>query len=572
MNADIRSAFRLIVNAVIPGNYIRPAEWAELNIRFTEEKDPIRGALDLSFSPFLRDPINAWELETGQGLKEVTVVAPEQTGKSLSWMCGELWSLAHSPGLSLIYYTSDEKAAKINEEKIEPLLKNVPKFAELLALPNSKTADCYRLGDNLSYFAGVGARISSFSSRRSVADEIDDWLDKKGVNSLNDLRKRAWAFSEALLYKVCTPKGTEAKSRIWREFLASSQGYWYLRCTRCGCLTMRSCDVHNLQWELNAEGEIIESSIRLICPKCKQEHLEAEKRRMIQEGDYIHRHPERLKSHPGFQWGKLASLMKSAAWIEIAKAQMAAGKSGNLDDQILFDNSVRGRPFKARALDNSAREALKRHAAPLPAPAKILYRFLGVDTQDDCFYWVVRGMDGLQNTYYLASGKAMTTEELSAVWEARYHGDGLTCGIIDEGGHRADEVRDWARKYTGIFTYKGNPRIGCKYKLSEEVARLLLVNPALYHMALLHSLYASRNRGNYFWYVTEELPPDYEAQITCWQPNPGVKNGHEFENYHCPSGEDHYFDCEKELQALIDFFKACILPKLLFARQKVVRR
>lgn len=572
MEIDVQRALRLIVQSVIPRNYIRPADWAAANIRFTHEKDPIKGPLDLTLTPYLIDPINAWELTLGQGLKEVTVVAPEQTGKSQSWMCGELWSLDHSPGLSLIYYTSDDKAAKVNEEKIEPMLRNIPKFSELLDLPNSKTADCYRLGENLMYFAGVGARISSFSARRAVADETDDWLDKKGVNSLNDLRKRARAFPEALLYKVCTPKGTEKQSRIWREFLASSQGYWYLRCTQCGGLTIRSCDIIRLQFDLDGNGEILPASIRVICPKCGHEHIEAEKYRMNREGGYIHRHPERLQTLPGFQWGALASVFVSFSWLNIAKAQLASGRTGDLDKQIYFDNSVRGRPFRARALDDSARLALKRHGAPLPEQSKILYRFFGVDTQDECFYWVVRGMDAKQNTYYLGSGKAANLEELSQVWEARYHGGPLTCGIIDEGGHRADEVRDWARSYTGIFTYKGNSRIGCKYKLSTEVSRLLLVNPGIFHLALLHNLYAARNRGNYFWYLPEELPEDYAEQIVSWQPNPAVKNGHEFENYCCPSGMDHYFDCEKEILALQDYFKAKILPLLLAPKKKVIRR
>lgn len=560
---DVMECCNRVVRALVPLDYMRPADWAEQNIIFTGASDPIQGNLDLSLSPFLRDPINAWELQPWQGLKEVTVVAPEQTGKSLSWECGELWSLEHSPGMSLIYYTSDDKAVRINEEKIEPLIRNVPALAEMLAAPFSKKADCYRLGGNLVYFGGVGARISSFSARRLVADEIDDWQDKKGVNALNDLRKRARAFSAALLYKVCTPRGTETASRIWREFKNSSMGYWHLRCQGCGELTIRSCDIIRLQWETLPDGELLPETIRCICPKCGREHVESEKFAMNQQGGYIHRVPELVQSAPGFQWGALASGFVAFSWPRLAAAQLAAGKTGSMDQQIYFDNAIRGLPFRARKLDDTAQAAIRRHAAPLPEPSAILYRFMAVDTQDDCFYWVIRGMDARQNWYFLACGRADNTADLARVYAGTYHGGQPIMGIVDEGGHRAGEVRDFCKPRMGLFSYKGNPRIGKKYKESEEVKKLLLVNATHYHTLLLYNLYASTNRGDHYFFMGDDLPAEYKEHMASWRANPAVKDGNAYENWVCPSGEDHYFDCEKMGLALKDYFIEKVLPVLI---------
>lgn len=566
--ADTAKAARLALSGLIPQSYQRPADWAQANIKFTHAKDPIKGPLDLSLTPYLIDPINAWELIPGQGLKEVTVVAPEQTGKSLSWMCGELWSLRHSPGLSLIYYTSDQKAARVNEEKLEPMMRNIPRLSELLDMPLAKNAKCYRLNESLIYFSGVGARVSSHSARRSVADETDDWDEKKGVNSINDLRNRARAFPESLVFKVCTPKGTDSQSRIWKEFKASSQGYWYLRCQGCQILTIRSCDIVRMQYERTEAGDVVEESIRVICPKCGREHVEEEKYAMNRQGAFIHRHPERLESHPGFQWGALASTLVTLRWPIIAEAQNRAGKSGDLDKQKYFDNSIRGRPFKVRALDDTGKAAIKRHSAPLPEPAAIRYRFLSVDTQDNCFYWIVRGIDARDNTYYLDSGQAVSTDDLAEVWERQFYGGPLVCGIIDEGGHRAGEVREFAAARPGFFTYKGNPHIGKNFKKSEEVKNLILANPNHYRLSLLFRIYASVNRGNHYWFVPEKLPEDYQTQITSWKPNPQVKDGHLLENYCCADGNDHYFDCEKMFLVLLDYFLSEIAPLLLAARRR----
>lgn len=567
METDARDCCRRIIRAIIPADYVRPSDWAAENIRFSGARDPIPGPLDLTLTPYLVDPINAWELAPGQGLKEVTVVAPEQTGKSLSWECGELWSLEHSPGMSLVYYTSDDKATRINEEKIEPLIRNVPQFGGWLDALNAKKNDCYRLGPNLVYFSGVGARISSFSARRLVADEIDDWSEKKGVNALNDLRKRARAYGSSLLYKVCTPRGTETASRIWQEFRRSSMGYWHLACLKCGARSIRSCDIVRLQWETDADGAVVADSIRCICPVCGREHVEAEKRAMNAGGGYVHKHPELVETAPGFQWGALASQFVSFSWARLAEAQMSAGKTGSIDAQIYFDNAIRGLPYKPRKLDDTAQAAIRRHTAPPPDPARILYRFLAVDTQDDCFFWVVRGMDARQNTYYLASGRADNTADLARVAAANYHGGPVTIGIIDEGGHRSGEVRDFVSDRPGLFTYKGNSRIGVKYKQSEEVRRLLLVNATHYHGQLLYNLYAATNKGDHYLFFSDDCPADYKEQLAAWRANPAVRNGNEFENWICPDGNDHYFDCEKMGLALKDFFLERVLPLILRSRR-----
>ena len=222
MNQEIFELARLSFAAVIPRAYMKPADWAAKNIVFSQAKDPIKGHLNLAFSPYIVDPLNSFELKEGQGQKEITIVAPEQMGKTMIWICGLLWFMEYNPGLSLIYYTSDDKAEKVNAEKVEPLLKNIEKYNRLLSLPLSKNAECYRLGDNTIYFAGVGARVSSFTARLAIADETDDWLEKKGTDSIEDLRKRSRAFPESVFCKVCTPKGTDKQSKIWKEFKRSS--------------------------------------------------------------------------------------------------------------------------------------------------------------------------------------------------------------------------------------------------------------------------------------------------------------------------------------------------------------
>ena len=553
-----------VAESIKPRERVSPDSWAAENIIFSSPKDPVQGPLDLDRSPFLIEPIRAWDLDGVTGTREVTFCAPEQVGKTIIAYAGALWSCCNRPGTVLIYYTSDDKARLANATKLKPLIRNIRELRPFLDLPNAETIREYRLGPASIFFGGAGARIASLTSRYNIADEIDDWLKKPGVDPLADLRKRSRAFSPGFLLKICTPKGGESQSRIWKEFLRSSQGYWHLRCLGCGELTLRSCDIHNLKFELAEKTDKgvhalpVPDSIRLVCPKCGFRHTETMKSEMILRGAYIHKYPDRTLDL-GFQVGLLASQFDSASWLEIAKAQSRAGKSGDEEAQRYFDNSVMGLPFKARKLDTGCERALRTHQVAMPDPSAIRWRFLAADTQEDCYYYVVRGMDLHRNTYLLDCGKLNTTDELRAAILGQYCGGPLLASIIDEGGHRQDEVRALANSLSRVYTYKGNTSIRAKWKLSEDYSRLLLGHAEHWRVALLQKMYAAARTEDSYWYTTEAMTDDYIRQLSAWSRPSSGKTSDELADgdvscYKKADGApDHLFDSEKMCLMLSDF-------------------
>lgn len=563
--AWIREFSAALFASLKPRKYEPPDTWAEHSIYFSRPGDPVRGYLDLALSPFLRDPIRAWELHPGDGIREITVVAPEQMGKSLTWFCGSIWSSVYRPSTMLIYYTSDTKAKQVNETKFLPLISNVSALHPYLDLPNSTSASCIRLGPAQIYFGGVGARISSFTSAINIADELDDWTYKSGISPMEDLRKRARAFADGILCKVCTPKGTERQSRIWREFLRSSQGYWHLRCQGCGGLTIRSCDIHHLKFELGEKTDAgihalpLPDSIRLVCPVCHHEHTEERDRaNLVRQGAYVHKYPDRT-NNLGFQWGYLANLFPAGSWYNIAKAQANAGSSSDEESQRTFDNSFRGLPFKFRRLDSSADRALRIHQAPLPDPATIRWRFFAADTQEDCFYYVVRGMDLHRNTWLLDCGRLATVDELRSAILGQYCGGPVLAGIIDEGGHRQDEVRQLANTLANVYTYKGNTSIRARWKVSSDYSRLLLGHAEHWRVALLQKIYAAAQTAENYWYTTEVMDDTYIRHLSAYRRPSSGKLADELSNgdvscYKKADGaDDHLFDAEKMALMLMDY-------------------
>lgn len=547
-----------------------PDVWACENIDLTNVTGREGSRFSLDDYPHLRKPLREFDYRGTR--KILTCVGPEQTGKTMLEIAGFVWTRRVLPSPALIIYPSDELARQIDRTKMRPVIAADPVLGPQLSGRSATSAMSYKFADSITYYLGSGSPITSLSVPLVFCDELDTWLQFDGEESpLTGADKRTRAFDSSLRVDVCTPRGLESESLIWEDFLQSSQGYYYLRCLGCGELSMRSCDIHNLQWECDEGDHLIPDSIRLICPACRREHTEDEKPEMIRSGDYIDKYPAAHSYHPGFQWGALVSLRPSLCWTAIANAQLAAGSTGNYQSQLYFYNSIRGLPLRRGGLPGKREAKLRKLCAP--TPERIVQKWLGVDVQADRMYYVIRGLDVLGSTYLLKCGQADTWDELDSVIRE----NGINYGIIDS-GYRTKEVYTFVHSRPFLLAYKGNPHIGAAWKISDESPRLLLANPDRYKVELLDALYERlprwkkieaecRRRGaeppprRDFVYLPEELDPDYLRMILDIGPNKKIRGGDALDKWQSTSGEDHYFDAEKMILAFRDYWTAKILPR-----------
>lgn len=500
-------------------------------------------------TPYLRRPLEFWAKPGGGKL---TTMAIEQSGKSSVWKWGLLWQITHDPCPCLIVYPSDTDAADTNRDSFEPLMQGIPRLRQELERPRAKRKDCFKFSTCSVYFSGAGNDIISKPLKIVIGDEPDFWLVcNDSVSNVDNLDKRGRTFADAKRILVCSP--TERTGVIFKEFERGTQSFWHLRCLSCGELSMRSADVHNLQWELDEKDQIIESSLRLICPSCKHEHTEADKRDMNLRGDYVSVFPERASYHESYQWGALATQFPGLRWLLIAQAQMDAGKSASIEKQKLLDNSFRGLPFMPRKADTAHIETIRSHVAPYPDPAKLETILMSADTQDDSWFWIMRGIDSSENTYLLRFGEAKTLSELKEVWASGWNK--LPCPrlIIDEGGHRALDVQRFAAENKGCYTYKGS-NLRERFRLSEN-NKLILATEKQYRADLLYYIHFQTKKDNSYWYLPEDITDEYIAHIAALRPNDKLKNGHERENWDNFGADDHFFDCEKMWLVLLDYLR-----------------
>jgi len=519
--------------------------WCESAISM--DSDPTAATTGLvTIRPYQVEPIEA---QFADDCREVVIMAVEQTGKSFCWRLPVVYRMLFDPGPGWIVYESDEKAEDINAEQLHPLVEAIPELAAMLNRKSSIKRRYSLPNGTIIDFSGAGADITSKARKFGVCDELDNWNmpSSSRRQNLRNFRKRFrtfWRQGVGCLTIVSSPK--LADSPIHDEHDAGSQGYWHLRCDGCKSLSMPSHKVRFLQWTMSDDA-LLPESLRLVCPECDHEHAEARAVAMNAAGAYVHRRPHEMQKR-AFQWGALAA-PEVFGWSDIARAQLAAGRSAEARVQVDFDNSWRGIRFQERRENRESMDVISDHCRAEPDPDTIAGVLFSADTQDNGWYWIARGVDCAGETYLLGHGFARVWGELMAAWDADYIGIRPLAGIIDEGGHRATEMRPLLADVAGLYTYKGNSRIGARYKVSKEDPFLLLANPAVYQGELLYYIYQKRAGG--VWHLPAELDDVYTAQIASVQPNRKVKHGDRYENWE-PVGDDHLFDCEKMLLVLFE--------------------
>ena len=358
-------------------------------------------------------------------------------------------------------------------------------------------------------------------------------------------------------FVVCSP--TTENGHVWQDFLKSSQGYYTLRCKGCGQLTIRSCDLHHLQFESDYnEGLrtylVKPGTERLVCPICGYQHVEADKAWMIQNGEYVHKIPELVKDRPGYQAGALASQLPALSWSEIANAQLEAGKTADISIQQNFDNSWRGLPYKPRKVSKDEITRLRDNHiwSVTPSLENVEMIFITVDTMDDFFSYAVFAWDVNDNLYMLENGeteymelsdekRSQVNEDLKAagkppaisledVFGKDYlvkDGVGIksTFMVIDQGGHRGDEVKYFTRKHRRVYMQKGTTMTALNWKLSDNQERLIITNEKYYKSTAIYYLYSQKNKESNFLWFNPGISEDTLAEIRDVVPDNSSKWG-----------------------------------------------
>lgn len=590
-------------------------QWCEKHIDFSDQISAQRNKLDFQLYPYQVPILKEWQMKPGI-IKTITVVAVEQVGKTNMFVDGLLYSMVFSPCQSLIVYQSDNKAIETNLTKLQPLMKHIPVLKDQLKKPKSYKSDCYKFSNLISYFQGAGTKIVSKSCKIVVGDEVQAWKSQNNNDAVADLKKRTRSYNESICFLISSPKYQDGD--IWQSFLAGSRGYWYLRCKHCNELTMRSCDTYNLQFEADYDekrrtGIVKKDTIRLICPKCKHEHTEVDKKWMNVNGGFIHQIPQRLQTDPSFQIGALASQLPSLGWERIAKEQLESGKSAELRDKINFANSWKGLPYIQKKSEKVTEEGLKSHqwkVKQAPRRDQIQMVFVTCDTQDDRSVVGVWAWSSNDNYYLLKTAEPrhltlsdqqrkkindtakqvaiktnteyVPVETVEDIINAQYlveDGVGIEpmfC-LMDQRGHRMQDVQYFMKYHPKVLGWLGGKVANeDHFQHSKNIDRSIVADAKWWQKEAIYYLYNQEKRNSEYLFFYPNIEKRVIEQILACRPDPNVKWGNLPQNWTFGSRVHDYFDVTKMAFCARDYamkkmrlqrFRFCKSPRLIKQRQ-----
>lgn len=546
-------------------------QFAVEDVNLSDDVSADKNNIDLVNYPYLVQPLSQCAIEDNIR-KEVVISFPQQMGKTTIQMIALLYNSVYNTMQAIITYPSLQLAVETSTVKFIPLFKKIEQFKEQIEKPFAIRSDRLKLSNNLIYWQGAGTKIVSKSAKMVLGDQCAVWDTPHNVNNINELKKRTRSYSECLQLFVSTPHYKE--DYFWREFINGSQGYYYLRCCGCGQLTMRSADIHNLQFETIYNEQLkqyiaVRGSERLICPKCKYEHLESEKEQMIKQGGYIHLFTDRIKEYPSYQCGVLASLLNVHCWGNIADIQLSSGKGATLEDYISFDNSIRGLPYQMRQYNKQDQTALSKHYyKPQQLNADDIQTvIISADTQDTFSVYSVVALTKQNNYYVLQMGRLrylwLDDEQrqiinaenkrnnkqpqitLLDILDRQYYGIKPLCLLVDMRGHRSEEIKNFSKIRKNIIMYGGTNLKYDKWKPSENMPKLFLCDAKKFQSELIFMLYFNSNKESNYLYLPQNINEKDIEQITSFQADTEKRNGNLYENW-TPKDKVHdMFDCLK---------------------------
>lgn len=558
-------------------------DFALQDIDLSQDVSAEKSRIDLENAPHLRQPLSKLEIQR-EKRKQVVICFPEQMGKTLCQMVALLYNACYNKLQAIICYPSLQLAVETSNVKFIPLFKQIDQFREQIEKPFAIRSDRLKLSNAIIYWQGAGSKIVSKSAKLVLGDETAIWNTPNNVNNIQEMKKRTRSYKQCLQVFVSTPHYKQ--DNLWRQFLNGSQGYYYLRCQNCGQLTMRSADIHNLQFETVYNEQLkqyiaVKGSERLVCPACKYQHLESDREQLIKQGGYQHKFSDRIDLRPSYQCGVLASLLNVHSWQNIADIQLASGKGATLQDYVSFDNSIRGLPYQQRDYNKQDQTAISKHffkASDLKAQ-DIECVIISADTQDTFSVVGVFALTRQGNIYCLSisrpkylwlddeqrkiidaenkrNGKQPEITVLDML-EKQYYGFKPLCLLVDMRGHRTEQIKAFSKMRKNILMYGGTNLKYDKFKLSENIPKLFLCDAKKFQSELIFMLYYQNNKESNYLYLTENLTKKDIEQITSFQPDTEKRSGNMFENWVCGDKVHDCFDLLKMAIACIQ-----IVPKI----------
>jgi len=442
------------------------SQWADKFRKLSPESSAEPGQFYTSRAEYQRGIMDAF---SDPKIEEIVGMTSSQVGKTeiLNNVAG--YHIDQDPAPMLIVLPTIELAEIWSKDRLAPMLRDTPVLRNKVKDPRSRDS-----GNTLRAKEFPGGRISlaGANSAASLAsrpvrvvlqDEIDRFPMSAGTEGspIKLADKRSQTFWNKKLGKFSTPtiKGVSA---IEREYESSDMRQYHVPCPECGGLQVLIWG--QVRWSKDEADE--PTNVYYECSYCAAHLQEQDKARMIRNGKWIARHPERKKK-AGFHLNELYSPWST--WEKIVEAFYIAKKTPETLKVWINTTLAESWEEEGVTVDDGTLAARREQYGPT-IPEGVAVLTAGVDIQDDRIEITIKGWGRGEESWLIEwmtlHGRPETDQkvwaDLDAVLNRSWaHELGMSLRIaatcIDSGGHATKQVYDFCvkREHRRIWAIKG---------------------------------------------------------------------------------------------------------------------
>ena len=541
---------------------------------------PYPGKYDTSSTPYVREPLEVW---SNQKARVLTLCWSAQSSKTTTELIALGYDVVNNPSNTMFVMPTESMVRRFEKQKVAPFIANNKVLNEHLLKGkdfNTITSKYFNNGQYLQLvWSNSATELASSTVGKIFFDEVDKY--PKQVNgeadpiSLGMERLKTVHNSQTFITSTVTKKS----GFVWQHFLDGNQSYFFVKSPYVNKWFRFEWD-KCVRWNNDLKGiEERVDTAEFFCPFSERAISEKQRMDMVKAGKWQATNKFAAEGYFSYHINEMYSPFTSIKSL-VRKFLMAKKKlksEGVVEPLKNFVNSSLALPWEEEITKTHNQDSIwltrdKRDRGVVPKETVGLV--MGVDTQDDGFYYVVRAFGRYGTNWLIEEDFAHDLDVvdnifMNKVWlTASGKEYQINNGFIDSGGHRTSEVYDYCRMNRYMIPIKGSRHSMSRQYRKFAVDTLQGSNEAVYgglfrvdldvgyyKNMLSRSIYKVREEDEYnvanAFYSHKNINKSYVAQMSSEHINDKAQ-------WVCPKGRaNHFWDCEVYALACAEFFQIC---------------
>lgn len=423
-------------------------DWAHDNVTLPKAYNP-SGQFDIkNGARYLEEPLNALR---DVNVRQVNIMAPPRSGKTLVGELFLLFSIANNPSPALWIASSQSTMDKMGDLRMASLVSMSPPIKNLLDTTDrhSITKSKIKFSNGMTVTLG-SAKIRDLSSvgyNLVIFDEV--WIAAaEKPEMVDEAKARVIDFPKS--HKLLFISQGGLRGDVWdREFIKNAEVYeWGWQCPECKKeqiyhWSFRRADgsLGGLNWnpKCKVDGEwkldCVTNTAALECIHCKHQVSDTPENReaLDKAGRYI-KTQDGDATKKSFRWNAIA--VKNISWGFLAKEYLYANelyyRHGDNTSQTIFEQKWLARPYGTITQAPIVKINIEDYDIDVAWPDE-RRKFLTVDYQKKSphIWWLIRAWGLRGESRLIGYGSCNTWEELKGI-QAK-HKIWNNCVFVDSG-------------------------------------------------------------------------------------------------------------------------------------------